>query len=152
MPDIGFHRAEQQWVDEVIGPALAAPNGIRRLVALHDARLKFYRRAVLPGRCFFFSVQAEFDDRPGRVHGRVAAVQHRWLGFIASIVKDAVDLGELSSGTDPRQTAFVVEALGDGVVPAARLMSRPDVFRFARRALLDHLRALGGDPDLLASL
>src|SRR5918992_750157 len=64
--------ASRQWIEQVVEPALRAPEGVRRLFALHEARLRFYGDRVLPGGCFFFAVQAEFDDRPGAVRDRVA--------------------------------------------------------------------------------
>jgi AcrR family transcriptional regulator len=141
--------ARTQWTERVIKPALSEPSGVRRLFALHAARLKFYSDAVLPGRCFFFTVQCEFDDRRGPVHDRVVAAETEWLGFIASLAREAITRGELSDEVSAEQLAFEIEAIGDAVVPQARLMDRASVFMFARQAVLDRLRSLCADPDVL---
>src|SRR6266496_3907018 len=60
-------RAGEVFVAEVIAPALRAPGGLRRLWRLCDGWLDYSKRRVFPGGCFFVSVAAEFDARPGRV-------------------------------------------------------------------------------------
>jgi AcrR family transcriptional regulator len=144
--------AVTHWNERVIAPAMLTAPGVKRLFALHVSRLEFYEAAVLPGRCFFFTVQCEFDDRPGAVHDRVAAAQSQWLGFIASLAAEAIDLGHLRDDASPEQLAFEVEAAGDAVVPQARLMEGAAVFTFARRAVLDRLRSLCTDPSLLPTV
>jgi len=142
-------RATQQWHALVIRPALATPPGVRRVLALHEARLAFYADGVLPGGCFFVTVQSEFDDRPGPVHDRVAAAQVAWLGFIAQTVQDAIDLGELTDTAGAEQLAFEIEAIGEAVVPQSRLLKGTAVYGHARRAVLDRLRSLCPHPLLL---
>jgi AcrR family transcriptional regulator len=143
-----IERATRQWQQRVIGPAAAAPEGVRRVWALHEARLAFYRDGTLPGGCFFYTAQSEFDDRPGPVHDRVARAEADWVGFIASTVQQAIDRGELA-GVEADQLAFEIEALGEAVIPQSRLLDRDLVYARARRAVLDRLRALATNPDLL---
>ncbi|MEU7899715.1 TetR/AcrR family transcriptional regulator [Nonomuraea sp. NPDC049152] len=139
--------ARRQWVEHVVTPALAVPKGVRRVLALHEARLAFYEEGVLPGGCFFFVAQVEFDDRPGPVKDRVAEAMNDWLGYLEKSVQEAVDRGELRA--DPAQLAYEIEALGEAVVTHSRLRDRPQAFSHARRAVLDRLRALSPDPSLL---
>jgi len=141
--------ASRQWLEQVVGPALHAPVGVRRLFALHEARLAFYAGGVLPGGCFFFAAQAEFDDRPGAVHDRLARAMREWQGFIRGLVAEAVKLGELAGDTDPAQLAYEIDALGEMVVIHSRLHDGPDAHVHARRAVLQRLRALCPDPSLL---
>ncbi|GAB2451191.1 TetR family transcriptional regulator [Streptosporangium sandarakinum] len=141
--------AARQWTELVVAPALRAPAGVRRLFALHEARLKFYSDGVLPGGCFFFAVHAEFDDRPGPVHDRIARAMRDWLKFVRRQVDEAVALGELAGSTDPAQLAYEIDALGEMVVPHSRLHEGQAVFAHARRAVLQRLRALCPHPDLL---
>ncbi|MGW5687463.1 TetR/AcrR family transcriptional regulator [Nonomuraea sp. NPDC003754] len=139
--------ARRQWIEHVVTPALAVPPGLRRVLALHEARLAFYEEGLLPGGCFFFAAQVEFDDRPGPVKDRVAEAMNDWLGFLERAIQDAVDRGELRA--DPAQLAYEIEALGEAVVIHSRLRDRPRAFAHARRAVLDRLRALSPDPTLL---
>ncbi|WP_214416987.1 TetR/AcrR family transcriptional regulator [Sphaerisporangium fuscum] len=141
--------AARQWAEQVVGPALRAPAGVRRLFALHEARLTFYGEGVLPGGCFFFAVQAEFDDRRGPVRDRVARALGEWQGFIRRLVAEAMTLGELADSVDPAQLAYEIDALGEMVIVHSRLHDGPAVLVHARRAVLQRLRALCPDPTLL---
>ena len=141
--------AARQWTEQVVGPALRAPAGVRRLFALHEARLRFYDDGVLPGGCFFFAVQAEFDDRPGAVRDRLSRALREWQGLIRRLVTEAVTLGELAGSVDPAQLAYEIDALGEMVIIHSRLHDGADTLVHARRAVLQRLRALCPDPALL---
>ncbi|MFJ2028523.1 TetR/AcrR family transcriptional regulator [Streptosporangium sp. NPDC087985] len=141
--------AARQWAESVVGPAMRAPAGVRRLFALHEARLRFYEDGVLPGGCFFFTVQAEFDDRPGAVRDRVARSLREWLEFIRRQVAEAVALGELVESVDAAQLTYEIDALGEMTVLHSRLHDGPVSLVHARRAVLQRLRALCPDPTLL---
>ncbi|GGS79908.1 TetR family transcriptional regulator [Planobispora rosea] len=141
--------ASRQWREHIVAPALRAPAGVRRLFALHEARLRFYAERVLPGGCFFLAVQAEFDDRPGAVRERVAQALHDWDAFIRRLVREAVELGELAPGTDPAQLAYEIEALGEAAVIRSRLLDGQHALTHSRRAVLQRLRGLCPDPSLL---
>ncbi|MGW5260945.1 TetR/AcrR family transcriptional regulator [Microbispora sp. NPDC004025] len=141
--------AARQWTEQVVGPALRAPAGVRRLFALHEARLAFYGTGVLPGGCFFLAVQAEFDDRPGTVRDRLARAMHEWQGLIRRLVAEAVTLGEVDGGVDPAQLAYEIDALGEMVIIHSRLYDGAQALVHARRGVLQRLRALCSDPALL---
>ncbi|MEV0621773.1 helix-turn-helix domain-containing protein [Nonomuraea sp. NPDC050404] len=141
--------AARQWTEHVVVPTLRAPAGVRRVFALHEARLRFYEDGVLPGGCFFFTVQAEFDDRPGAVRDRVARAMGEWLGFVRHQVEQAVALGELAGDVDPAQLAYEIDALGEMAVVHSRLHGGELSLLHARRAVLQRLRALCPDPALL---
>ncbi|GAB2578032.1 TetR family transcriptional regulator [Paractinoplanes abujensis] len=144
-----IEHARAQWTDEVIRPALQEPRGVRRLWALHDRRLDFYRAAILPGRCFFANAHFEFNARPGAVHDRLAAELREWMGFLTGLAADAVATGELRADTDPGDLAYETEALGVCAVMQAPVLGPEATFRHARRALLDRLRAAATDPAIL---
>ncbi|GIH72492.1 TetR/AcrR family transcriptional regulator [Sphaerimonospora thailandensis] len=141
--------AARQWREHIVAPALRAPAGVRRLFALHEARLRFYAEHVLPGGCFFRAVQAEFDDRPGEVRDRIVRALRDWEAFIRGLVEEAIALGELAPGVDPAQLAFEIEALGEMAVTHSRLLDERLAFAHARRAVLQRLRGLCPDPSLL---
>ena len=68
-----------RFVDEVVAPALDVPDGLGRLVALCDRFLAYSQRGVFPWGCFFFSVAAEYDAKPGRLRDEIAAARRGWL-------------------------------------------------------------------------
>ncbi|YCK33335.1 TetR/AcrR family transcriptional regulator [Actinomadura sp. ATCC 39365] len=135
--------AVRQWTDEIVKPALKAAPGVARVLALHEARLRFYEKGVLPGGCFFYTARVEFDDRPGPVKDRVAESMADWLRFIERLVREAVELGELPPETDPAQLAYEIDALGEAVVTHTRLLGRGEAaYERARRAVHDRLKEL----------
>jgi AcrR family transcriptional regulator len=102
--------AQQIFADDVLAPALAVPPGLARLEALCERFLSHVGRRVFPGGCFFASVAAELDTRPGRVRDRVVGVARDWLELLASSAAEAQRLGELDPALDPRQLAFELDA------------------------------------------
>ncbi len=140
--------AARQWTARIVTPGLSAPRGVRRLWALHEARLRFYEEEVLPGGCFFHTAEADFDDRPGPVRDRMRAAKREWMGLLVSLVRAAIDEGELAA-VDAEQLAFELDALGGAVVPHSRLLDRAPALRHSRAAVLHRLRSLSPVPDLL---
>ena len=141
--------AVRQWTELVVTPAFAAPRGVRRLWALHESRLAFYATGALPGGCFFVASRAEFDDRPGPVRDALSAAIGDWRDLIRTAAAQAIAAGELRPGTDAGQLAFEIDALGEAMVTSARLVTPERSASYARRAVLDRLRALSPTPELL---
>jgi AcrR family transcriptional regulator len=140
--DIVDHAA-RQWIEHIVVPALRKPAGLERLWALHLRRLRFYADGVLPGRCFFATVDREFDDRPGPVHDAIADAVERWVDLLVGQVRAAIRLGQLRG-----------QALGKAAVTPMRSRADPQraaerVRRHARRAVLERLRGLATDPTVL---
>lgn len=144
-----IERARAQWAERVVAPALKAPAGVPQLWALHEARLAFYTDLVLPGGCFFVAIQHEFDDQPGAVHDRLVALATEWDAFVHSIIRTALDTGQLRPDTDPGVLAFELDALGYATVSRARLLEHDATFAQARAAMLGRLRAYSTDPSIL---
>ena len=103
--------AGQVFSDDVLKPGLAAPPGIRRLVALSEAFLSHVERRVFPGGCFFAAAAAELDSRSGPVRERIAAFQREWMGTLERLASEARAAGELHRSADPKQIAFEVNAM-----------------------------------------
>lgn len=106
---IGF--AEDVFRDLVVRPALDAPAGLPRLLAMCESWLAYSRTRAFPGGCFFAGVLAEFDAREGRVHDAVLAGRTQWSALLTGLARTAVDLGHLPEGADPAQLAFELDAL-----------------------------------------
>ena len=142
-------RAVRQWTEQIVTPALAAPRGVRRLWALHESRLTFYATGGLAGGCFFVASRAEFDDRPGPVRDALAAAIGGWRDLLHAVAAQAIAAGELRPDTDAGLLAFEIDALGEAMVTSARLVAPERSASYARRAVLDRLRALSPTPELL---
>jgi AcrR family transcriptional regulator len=125
--------AAEIFQDEVIGPALARPEGVARVRALVGGFLEHIRRRTFPGGCFFASVASEVDGHPGRVRDRIAAVQREWLGLFERCVAEAQGRGEVDRGADPKQVAFEVNSMLAGAHGAFLLQGDATVLDRARR-------------------
>ena len=96
---------------EVVRPAQAAGDGLRRLWALSESFLAHLERRVFPGGCFFAAVGAEFDSRPGRVKESIAAFAGGWFSELVEAVREAQEAGELDATIEPEQLAYETDAL-----------------------------------------
>jgi hypothetical protein len=138
------------FVDTVVRPAFEVPPGVLRLWRLCDGWITYSRGRVFPGGCFFASVSAEFDARPGRVRDAVAAALADWAGLLERTAEDARQLGQLEAGVSARQLAFELEALGSAANARSVLHDDDSAYDLARSAVLDRLRALATEEGALA--
>ncbi|MFC5834018.1 TetR/AcrR family transcriptional regulator [Nonomuraea insulae] len=123
------------YLDEVVQPALEVPPGVKRVWRLCDNWLSYSERRVFPGGCFFFTVGAEFDARPGRVRDAVAAAGLEWSRLVARTVGDARRLGELAEDTEPDQLAFELISFMETANALSLLHDDPAAYRRARTAI-----------------
>ena len=128
--------AGQVFADDVMRPGLAAPPGIRRLVALTEAFLSHVERRVFPGGCFFAAAAAELDSRSGPVRERIAAFQRDWMSTLERQAAEARAAGELARSVDPKQIAFEVGAMLAAANGTFLLQGDAAVFDRARNGLL----------------
>ncbi|MDG4794462.1 TetR/AcrR family transcriptional regulator [Micromonospora sp. WMMD1082] len=142
-------RAVGQWQALIIAPALRTPRGVRRIRALHEARLAFYAARVLPGGCFFATTEFEFSARPGAVRDRLTQVFADWTAFLERLVREAVELGELPPDVDVALLAYEIDAFGIAAAMRSQLLAPETTYRHARLGVLSRLRALCPDPALL---
>ncbi|MFI6481862.1 TetR/AcrR family transcriptional regulator [Nonomuraea sp. NPDC050663] len=131
--------AKRQWVELIVRPALTRPRGVPRLLALHEARLRFYADGVLPGGCFFMVAEAEFDDLSGPVRDAVAVAKREWHDLLRDVAQQAVELGQLPAGTDCDRLAFEINAIGGAVITYSRLLDAETTYEHARRAVQERL-------------
>jgi AcrR family transcriptional regulator len=104
-------KADEVFAAEVIAPAAAATTGLERLQRLVDGFLRYVEVETFPGGCFFASVLAEVDTKPGPVRDRLVAFLADWLGGLEGAIRDAQAEGGLDASEDPAQLAFEVEAM-----------------------------------------
>ena len=86
--------------------------------ALCERFLSHVERNVFPGGCFFASVAAEMDTRPGAVRDPRGRVVIQWLGLLAQPVADAQAEGDIDSSEDPEQLAFELDAFLSSAMPS----------------------------------
>lgn len=96
---------------EVLQPAMRAQGGTYRLKALVNSFLSHLERKVFPGGCFFASVAAELDTRPGPARDRVVEVLGKWLTLLRQCILEAQDLGEIDPNVEVAQVVFEIEAM-----------------------------------------
>jgi AcrR family transcriptional regulator len=96
---------------EVLQPALKAQAGTERLKTVASSFLSHLERKVFPGGCFFASVAAELDTRPGPARDRVIEVLGQWLSLLKQCILEAQDLGEINPNTDVDQAVFEIESM-----------------------------------------
>jgi AcrR family transcriptional regulator len=132
--------AEEVFDADVVEPALRADEGLPRVNALCERFLSHVERGVFPGGCFFASVSAELDTRPGPVRDRVAGVQSRWSELMSAALRAA--------GTaHVEQLTFELNAILAQANTVFLLYGDRDVFALARRAIRERLDRGGWDTD-----
>jgi AcrR family transcriptional regulator len=131
--------AEEVFDADVVDPAMRVDDGLARVEALCERFLSHVERVVFPGGCFFASVSAELDTRPGPVRDRVAGVQARWSGLVSAGLREAQARGELDGGADVDQLTFELNAILAQANTVFLLYDDRKVFALARRALRDRL-------------
>ncbi|MGQ0669239.1 MAG: TetR/AcrR family transcriptional regulator, partial [Actinomycetota bacterium] len=128
-------RAEAIFENEVVRPALEAPEGVGRLQALCEADLSYIERSVFPGGCFFAGLLAEVDARPGPIHDRIASNQRDWLDLLAEQARVAQQRGEIGEEADVLQLAFELEACLEVTNYNFILFGDPEMIERGRRAV-----------------
>jgi len=139
-----IERAQEIFDAEVLVPARAEPDGLRRLWALSDEFLTHVEREVFPGGCFFAAVGAEFDTHPGRVKERIGVFIEEWVGELMAAAAAAQRAGELPPDPDPEQLIYEVDALLLMAHAAYTMYGDPALLERARVGLA---RLLGPRPE-----
>lgn len=142
--------ASEIFVERVVRDALGTPPGIERLWRLCAGWLAYLRDRVFPGGCFFYSVAAEYDARPGRLRDAIAAQRVQWTALLERTAEDARQLGELAAGCDTALLAFELDAFGFAANGRSVLHDDDAAYDLARAAILARLRAVAVDPEVLS--
>jgi len=119
----------------VYEPASAAPPGLARLNAICDAWVVYLGHPPFPGGCFLTTAMVEFDARQGPLNDAVKKVMRRWLALLERQASTAIEHGELSADTDPKDVAFTINALAVGANCDFQLNRNPGSLQRARRAM-----------------
>ena len=126
-----IEHAREQFVAEVIAPALKAPRGLPRLEAMRD---RWNQWGSHDGGCIFVALAAELDDRPGPARDALVAALRDWLDALTTAARIAVEQGHFRKDVDPRQVAFELYGIMLAQHDVSRLVGDPEVGSRARRA------------------
>ncbi|WP_306367919.1 TetR/AcrR family transcriptional regulator [Nocardiopsis sp. CC223A] len=131
------------FADHVVNGALEVRPGVSRLWRLFENWVGYSQGRVFPGGCFFYTVNAEFESRPGRVRDALAETRREWRGLLTRNAADAVQLGELSADTDVDLLVFELASFLETANSDSLLEDDPErPYRLARAAVVTRLSAL----------
>jgi AcrR family transcriptional regulator len=133
--------ANDRFLATVVRPALALPEPLPRLNALCENFLSRLENDVLPGGCFFVSVNAEFDTRPGAVRDRLADLHTTWLRTLREQYAEVQAAGLLSRDASPEQAAFELNAYLHMANNMYVLYRDAAYLELARRSVANRLRS-----------
>jgi AcrR family transcriptional regulator len=145
--------AREVFVDRVVAPARArTPRGLERICALLSDWLAYSHDRVFRGGCFFASTSVEFDTKPGAVRDAIVAASSEWEDYLTVSLEHAMAAGELPLLDDARQLTFEIVSFLEAANTRSLLHASAEPYRLAEVALKSRLTALGGDPDLVATI
>ncbi|GAB3725303.1 TetR/AcrR family transcriptional regulator [Nocardiopsis nanhaiensis] len=99
------------FIHHVVHGALRTPPGAGRLWQLCESWIAYSHGRVFAGGCFFYTVTAEFESRPGKVRDTLVTIQREWRDLLTRTAEDARQLGHFEARTDPALLAFELRAL-----------------------------------------
>jgi AcrR family transcriptional regulator len=137
-------RAADLFIDTVIRPAIRAPRGEPRVVALFENWMTWTSRTALEGGDLLSSTPWEFDDRPGPVRDLLQQTLSELHHTMAKAARIAVSQGHFRADLDVEQFAFEMHSVMLGTHVLQRLFRRPDAHERARTAFDRLLEASRG--------
>ena len=130
--------AWRTFATRIVAPIEAEPAGLVRLRAFFERWLGWTVRVGLSGGCPFAAAAFELDDVPGPVRDRVETAHRAGDELLRSLVADAVETGELDSGTDVAQVTWEITGAYLAHHVSLRFLEDDDADRRALAAL-DHI-------------
>jgi AcrR family transcriptional regulator len=115
--------ASEQFIQNVISPALREPRGEPRVRALFDRWLAW--ETLRTGGCPFMAASFELDDKPGPVRDALEATQRDWVDALRSAIEIGIDEGHFRDDLDAEQLAFEVYGAFMGFHLYHRLLRDP---------------------------
>ncbi|MBA3826001.1 MAG: TetR/AcrR family transcriptional regulator [Ktedonobacterales bacterium] len=129
------HHAARIFTSAVVVPALAAPAGQARLVALSEAWFAYIQKPIFLGGCFFTNSVLEVDDRENPdVRSAVREHYQHFLTFIQREMHSAVQQRQLPSTAPSDQSAFAFLTILSGVLIWRGLGQQEEGIKKARYA------------------
>jgi AcrR family transcriptional regulator len=131
--------AQEIFDREVVAPALEPPQGIAQVLAYTEGYLSYLERHVFPGGCFFAAVAAEVDSRDGPLTDRLRDLMSGGVQWLAGLLREAQERGEVDPAADADQLAFEIDALLHGANASFTLYRSDEPLERARRAIRERL-------------
>lgn len=126
--------ASQRFAELVILPALKAPRGKPRVVALFERWLAWSQADFMPGGCIFLSSAVELDDRPGAPRDKLVAAERDLQETLAQAVRIAKGESHFKASVDETQFVFELFGIIQSCYFHMRLMRDEAALTRARRA------------------
>lgn len=114
-------------------PALQAPRGLKRLIALFDNWLNWTARGELKA-CPMMIASSEFHDSAGAMRDAVVEHMQRLHDATVRSVEMTIDTGEFAADTDAEQFAFELFGIIATCYRARTLFNSKDANRRAKTA------------------
>ncbi|HJV52157.1 MAG TPA: TetR/AcrR family transcriptional regulator [Noviherbaspirillum sp.] len=114
------HHFEQ----EVFYPSMKEPRGLPRLQAMFARWVKRVSVEIASG-CIYISGAVEYDDRPGAIREELAGMVRAWKNALRRCAVQTIEMGHLSTETDPDQLVFEMYGLILALHHDARFLKLP---------------------------
>jgi AcrR family transcriptional regulator len=125
--------AVRRFNEAAFMPALSAPRGLKRLMALFDNWLAWTARADLAA-CPMMVASTEFDDKEGAMRDAVVEHMQRLHQAMVKSVEMAIQTNEFAADTDAEQFAFELFGIISTCYRSRSLFRDKDANTRAKRA------------------
>jgi AcrR family transcriptional regulator len=115
--------ARENFVSQVIRPALAAPRGEQRIRTLFECWLATSSSGA--AGCLFVSAATEFDDQPGPVRDQLVRDHWDLADSLAQMYRSGAKDGAFRDDQSPEQLSHDLHGLMLAHFPAHRLLQDP---------------------------
>lgn len=140
--------AREVFIDAVIAPALSAPHGLPRLVAIVELWLDYSESRVFAGGCFFRAVAADASAKDDAARELLVEVDEEWFAFLARAVRESELPGLEGRADGPDVLAFEITAMLDAANIGSLLHRSTRGYALARAGIRDRLLALGAPASI----
>jgi len=96
-------------------------------------------RPALAGGCPLMNTAVDSDDGNRLLRARVVKALKSWVAYLESIVKYAIDQGEIQPEADPRSVAVIIVATLEGALMMSRLERNDSALRRVQKHLENYL-------------
>ncbi len=134
--------AEREFKEHVVDPVINEIPGLVRLQKMLHHWLLHIENSQFRGGCFFSSVAAEFDSRPGSIRSKVAELTQLWLTALSDEIATAQKLEQLTIEVAATQLAFEFRAFVQEANLAFHLLDNKQAFVQAKQAIYRSLQQL----------
>jgi AcrR family transcriptional regulator len=138
-----IRHARALFVQDIITPADAAPDGLPRLWAMCTTLTAYSIETGLHGGDFWTKVANEYDARTGPVRDAVEAAMTSWMRRLEELVAVSIERGQLTP-CDPAQLAFEIQGLFNAGGHDYRLYHDPKAPARTRVAIRQRLEQFSG--------